>query len=176
MVPTTGEASLGLQGCLETCRRCEHLVRQFIESTADRSLFETIGPHLGHCLDHFRSLLTGLDTGKIDYDAREVDPGLETDPNLFLAALYRVTAELAGLEGISTTQAVEVIQAAAPNRPPASAGSTLERELLFLSSHAIHHLALVIEVATSRGISVQSDLGTAFSTLASSKGQEIAAL
>ncbi len=176
MVPTNEEASLGLQGCLETCRRCEHLVRLFIDATDDRRLFEAIGPHLGHCLDHFRSLLTGLDTGKIDYDSREMDPGLETDPDLFLAALFRVTAELAGLQGISTTQAVEVIQAAAPNRPPASAGSTLERELLFLSSHTIHHLALVIEVATSRGINVQSDLGAAFSRSDPPKGQEITAL
>ena len=173
---TTGKASLGLQGCLEACRRCEHLVRQVIDATGDVFLFEEIGPHLAHCLDHFRSLLTGLHTGRIDYDAREVDSGLQTDPDLFLAALIRITAELAGLEGISTTQAVEVIQAAAPNRPPASAGSTLERELLFLSSHTIHHMALVIEVATSRGIKVRSDLGVAFSPLAHPDRREIATL
>jgi hypothetical protein len=101
---------------------------------------------------------------------------LEADPDLFLAALIRITAELAGLEGISTTQAVGIVQAAAPKRPPASAGSTLERELLFLSSHTIHHLALVIEVAAGRGISVQSDLGVAFSPSAPSNNQEIATL
>ena len=176
MKSTTGKASLGLQGCLEACRRCEHLVRQFIDVNGDRYLFETIGPHLAHCLDHFRSLLTGLHTGRIDYEEREIDPGLQTDPDLFLAALIRITAELAGLEGISTTQAVEVIQAAAPKRPPASAGSTLERELLFLSSHTIHHLALVIEMATSRGIKVQFDLGVAFSPSAYPKRRDIAVL
>ena len=176
MVPTNGEASLGLQGCLETCRRCERLVRQLIDANDGLSLFESIGPQLAHCLDHFRSLLTGLHTGRIDYDAREVDPGLETDPDLFLAALIRITAELAGLEGISTTQAVEVIQAAAPDRSPVPAGSTLEREFSFLSSHTIHHLALVIEVAAGRGISVQSDLGVAFSPSVSSNNQEIATL
>ncbi len=167
---------MGLQGCLETCRRCEHLVRLCSDTTVDGRLFEAIGPHLRHCLDHFRSLLTGLDTGTIDYDARESDSGLEADPDLFLAALYEVTAELAGLEGISTTQAVEVVQSAAPDTPPVSVGSTLERELIFLSSHTIHHLALVIEVAESRGVSVPSNLGATFSTVAYPSRQEIAAL
>ncbi len=176
MKSATGKASLGLQGCLETCRRCEHLVRLCNDTSVDGCLFEVIGPHLRHCLDHFRSLLNGLDTGTIDYDARESDSGLETDPDLFLAALYRVTAELAGLEGISTTQAVEVVQSAAPNAAPVSVGSTLERELIFLSSHAIHHLAQVIEVAEGRGVSVQSDLGMAFSPSAHPDRREIATL
>ncbi len=56
MKTTTGQASLGLQGCLETCRRCEHLVLLVSDTTADGRLFEVIGPHLGHCLDYFRSL------------------------------------------------------------------------------------------------------------------------
>ncbi|MEN8163066.1 MAG: hypothetical protein ABFS37_02975 [Acidobacteriota bacterium] len=175
MKSTTGKASLGLQGCLETCRRCEHLVRLCSETTVDSCLFEAIGPHLRHCLDHFRSLLTGLDTGTIDYDARERDPGLETDPGLFLAALYEVTAELAGLGGISTTQAVEVTQTPAPERPPISVGSTLERELIFLSSHTIHHLALVIEVAEGRGVEMPPHLGLAFSTAAFLEHRETAA-
>ena len=176
MKSTTGKASLGLQGCLETCRRCEHLVRLFSDSTAGRRLFEVVGPHLGHCLDHFRSLLKGLESGTIDYDTRKGDLGMVTDPDLFLAGLYRVTAELAGLEGISTTQAVEVVQAAAPDTPPVSVGSTLERELIFLSSHTIHHLAQVIEVAEGRGISLPSNLGATFSKEAYPSRQEIATL
>ncbi len=176
MKSATGNASLGLQGCLETCRRCEHLVRLCSDTDVDGCLFDVIGPQLRHCLDHFRSLLTGLDTGTIDYDARESDSGWETDPDLFLAALFRVTAELAGLEGISTTQAVEVVQSAAPNTPPVSVGSTLERELIFLSSHTIHHLAQVIEVAEGRGVSVPFHLGVTFSKGAFPSRQEIAIL
>lgn len=175
MSQTTGDASLGLQGCLETCRRCENLVRLFVDAAGNRQLFEMIGPHMRHCLDHFRCLLAGLETGTIDYDDRERDPLLENDPDLFLAALYEITAEMAGLEGFSTTQPVEVIQAAAPKSSPVPVGSTLERELLFLSSHTIHHLALVIEIAAGRGISVPTDLGVAFSTAAFIERQEIAA-
>jgi len=176
MKSTTGKASFGLQGCLETCRRCEHLVLLLSDSATDRHLFEVIGPHLRHCLDHFRSLLKGLESGTIDYEAQKGDSGMVTDPDLFLAALYRVTAELAGLEGISTTQAVDVVQAAAPDTQPVSVGSTLERELIFLSSHTIHHLAQVIEVAEGRGVSVQSDLGMAFSPSIHPNRQEIATL
>lgn len=175
MNSTTVAPSLGLQGCLETCRRCEHLVRLFVDPIGDQSVFEVVGPDLRHCLDHFRSLLSGLKSGTIDYDARVTDLGLETDPHLFLADLYQVTAELAGLEGISTTQAVQILQAAAPKKARIAVGSTLERELIFLSSHTIHHLAQVIEIAGSRGVIVPSDLGLAFSTAAHPDRQEVAA-
>lgn len=175
MSQATGDASFGLQGCLETCRRCEGLVRLFVGAAGDRQLFEVIGPQMRHCLDHFRCLLTGLETGTIDYDDRERDALLENDSDLFLAALYEITAEMAGLAGFSTKQPVEVIQIAAPNSSPVPVGSTLERELLFLSSHTIHHLALAIEIAAGRGVSVPADLGVAFSTAAFLERQEVAA-
>ena len=174
MDQTAEKASKGLLGCLETCRRCENLVRLVVDSPGDHRLFEEIGPQLRHCLDYFQSLLSGLETGTIDYDTRERDPVPENDPDVFLAGLYRITAEMAGLEGLSTTQPVEVLQAAAPERLPEPVGSTLERELLFLSSHTIHHLALVVKIAAAHGVGVPADLGSGFSTPAFNTRQEIA--
>src|ERR1041385_7155475 len=40
----------------------------------------TIGGHYRHCLDHFTSLLRALDSGEVDYDRRERDPRIETEP------------------------------------------------------------------------------------------------
>lgn len=175
MHSTTDNLSSALQGCLETCRRCERLVRLCIDESGDPNVFEAIGPHLRNCLDHYRALLSGLNTGTIDYDDRVRDLGEETDPEFFLAALFEVTAELAGLERISTMQSVQVIQSAAPNVTPIPAGSTLERELLYLSSHTICHLALAVEIASGRGVSMPSGLGIAFSTAAYLEGKESAA-
>ena len=174
MHTTTDDVSMALQGCLETCRRCEHLVRLCIADTDDPDVFLAIGPHLRHSIDHFRSLLAGLSSGMIDYDSRERDTLEETDPAHFLAGLFEVTAELAGLEGFSTTQSVLVIHSAAPSSVPIPVASTLERELLFLSSHTIHHLALAVEITSGRGIIMPPGLGIAFSTAAFLESQETA--
>src|SRR2546426_12679960 len=40
----------------------------------------SIGGHYRHCLDHFTSLLRGLDADEIDYDRRERDARLESHP------------------------------------------------------------------------------------------------
>jgi hypothetical protein len=150
-------ASVSLQGCLETCRQSERLVRLCIDVPKAQDVFRGIGPQLCHCLDHYRSLLAGLVSGTIDYDGRVMDPSMETESEIFLDALCRVTAELTGLEGISTTQAIDVVQTIAPAMQRVVAGSTLERELAFLSSHTLHHLDLVVEIAAGHGVKLASD-------------------
>ena len=50
------------------------------------------------------------------------------------------------------------------NLPPALMQSTVERELLFASSHAIHHVALVLRIAEKYGAHLPGELGVAFST------------
>jgi len=40
----------------------------------------SIGGHYRHCLDHFTSLLRGLDAEAVDYDHRERDARIESQP------------------------------------------------------------------------------------------------
>src|SRR5207248_1017721 len=44
-----------------------------------------IGGHYRHCLDHFTSLLRGLDTDEVDYDHRERDARIESQPDFAFA-------------------------------------------------------------------------------------------
>ena len=44
-----------------------------------------IGGHYRHCLDHFTSLLRGLDADTVDYDHRERDVRIESQPGFALA-------------------------------------------------------------------------------------------
>jgi len=159
-------ASPALQGCLETCRRCEALVNLVVSDDSKLEVFNAVGPHLRHCLDHFASLIRGLESGVVDYDDRGRRASLERDPAKLLAALHQVTAELARLEGRTTGRSLDVVQLAAPGRGVHRAASTLERELVFLSSHTVHHLALAIEIAASLGLQLPRELGMAFSTAA----------
>ena len=55
-------------------------------------------------------------------------------------------------------------QSAAPGRPPSSSPSRLERELVFLSGHTIHHIAIMVLAARAAGVEIPSPLAVAFST------------
>lgn len=158
--------SVALQGCLEACRRCESLVDRVTRtgaSAADRA-YAAIGPHLRHCLDHFTCLLRGLGSGLVDYDARERDGGLERDPRRFRAVLATVVERLQALDPAAGAAPLQVRQAAAPGGHAVVVGSSVERELVFLSGHTIHHLAMMKMLASAHGVLLPEHVDLAFST------------
>jgi hypothetical protein len=149
-------------GCLEACRRCKAVVAAVIER--EPRAFSAVGPHLRHCVEHFKLLLDGWRSGFVDYDARARDPRLERDPWAVLAALEDITGSLSTIQRENLHDELVVSQSAAPGRPPASSGTRLERELLFLSGHAIHHIAIMVLAASAAGVAIPSELAVAYST------------
>jgi len=152
-----------MEGVLEGCRRL-HAVA--VGAAASRSGFAAIGPHLRHCLDHFRCLLDGLGTGRVDYDARARDAELERDPGRFCRALGAIASELDRLDTQTLDRPLVVQQTAAPGRPPAATASSLGRELVFLSSHVIHHLEIMRRILQGFGLELPEPVALAFSTAA----------
>lgn len=156
-----------IQGCLDVCRRCAALVAAIASGGASAApAYPAVGPHLRHCVDHFTALLRDLPAGPVDYDARDRDPTLETDPARLLAALDDIARHLAAIPVADLPRRLAIIQLAASGAAPHAVDSTLERELVFLSSHTIHHLALMIQLAAGHGITLPGELGVAFSTAA----------
>ena len=149
-------------GCLEACRRCEAVVAAVID--LHPGAFSAVGPHLRHCVDHFNVLLDGWRSGFVDYDARSRDPRLERDPRAVLTALLDITGTLSTIGRENLDDELVVSQSAAPGRPPASSPTRLERELLFLSGHAIHHIAIMVLAASATGVAIPSELAVAYST------------
>lgn len=155
-----------LAGCLEVCRRCRDLVAAARDADPEASSYPALGPHLRHCLDHMTALVRGSADGVVDYDARDRDPAIERSPERFLSALTEVERRLEALSGDDLTRTLEVHQLASSDASPSRVRSTLARELVFVSSHTIHHLALMLHLARSRGVVVDEGLGVAFSTAA----------
>ncbi len=155
-----------LDGCVDACRRCETVVRlvQTAPPEAARAAFGAIGPHLRHCVDHFLCLFGGLESGIVDYDARERDRRLETDLPALRAALEAVGLRLSEIEPGALGRPLRVRQTAAPGAPPVTVGSNVERELVFLSGHTIHHLAIMTILLVERGLAVPQGLDVAYST------------
>lgn len=102
----------------------------------------------------------------MDYDARDRDPAIETDPARFRGAASRLLDDLAALDPSTLERPLQVLLAVSPDGRQASCASTLRRELAFASGHTIHHLAIMTVLASERGIPVPEDLGVAYSTAA----------
>jgi len=149
-------------GCLEACRRCESVVDAILDQ--DAAAFPSVGPHLRHCIDHFRLLIDGWPQGAVDYDARPRDSRLERDPGAVRDALSTIAGALASIRSGDLLREVSVTQSTAPGRPPVCSPSRLERELVFLSGHTIHHIAIMVLAAKAAGVQIPSRLAVAYST------------
>lgn len=156
-------------GCLVACEQCVFIAQML---TIEQYTFcrgehrASIGEHLRHCLEHFQVLLYGLAAGRVDYDARARNEEIERVPERFIGAMASVVSVLRTLDSESMHSTVYVRMQVAPESEPSEARSTLARELGFLSSHVIHHLAIIKMVAESLGISLPKDVGVAYSTSA----------
>ena len=151
-----------IQGCLEACRRCRELVETIIGQEA--RAYEAVGPQLRHCLDHFLCLLRGADSGVVEYDARDRDRRLEEDPQYFLSIVDSVVRQLRSMDPAVLRRTLTLHQEVAPGGQSGQVDTNMERELAFLSSHTIHHIAIMTLLAEARGVEVPPGLGVAFST------------
>lgn len=151
-----------------------HLLRQGLEllSTLDADLYAAhdggrspIGAHLRHCIDYYRCLLRGLDSGRVDYDARQRDPELESDPRAAVRALRELADQLSAVDPNDFSKALQVKVDTPAESPWAWNGSTLGRELRFLVSHTVHHYALIGMLLREYGVEPGDEFGVAPSTL-----------
>lgn len=127
---------------------------------------ETIGPHARHVLDHYDELFEGLATGSVDYDARARDTRTEQDRSFAAHRVRKVQMNLEQLSGQAATTELRVRCSTSPDTDAVECTSTLGRELVFLQSHCIHHLAVIAGMARANGMELHADLGKAPATIA----------
>ena len=124
----------------------------------------TLGQHLRHCLDHYRSFLSGLGDGRIDYDSRERSRELECSTEFAICEITGIRDELCRLTDDDLPSGVLVkldCGAGSSDYQPSTPG----RELQFLVSHTVHHFAMVGGLCSCLNIQVEQGFGVAPSTL-----------
>jgi hypothetical protein len=126
----------------------------------------SIGGHYRHCLDHFSSLLAALHGGIVDYDCRQRDKRLESDPD-FAFDVTRTYLNL--LEELSPDALSRAVNARcevsyAQGCSPISA-SSIAREMVYCIAHAIHHYALIAVMAKLMKVDLPPHFGVAPSTV-----------
>lgn len=152
-------------------RQAQELLEQISDSTYTASP-EAIAPHLvgshmRHILEFYECFLDGLESSHIDYDARKRDVTIETSRQ---TALAKIRSIIHALETESMLLADTIIwarmeDAQALRAPESFMISSMGRELQALSSHTIHHFALIAMTLRGLGYEVDRDFGMAPSTL-----------
>lgn len=124
----------------------------------------SVGAHVRHCLDFYRSFLTGLESGRIDYNHRQRDLLIETDRHHAIQGIRQLIAELR--EMLPTFRIAPILISTEDGSGRDSwCGSSLVRELEFLRSHTIHHYSLMAMLLRFEGIEPGEEFGVAPSTL-----------
>lgn len=101
-----------------------------------------IGMHVRHILDHYQSVKQGMSSFQVDYELRQRGSSVESSKQEALLQLSALQIWIESLDENSLNQVVTVrSDVGIGSSHIIEVPSTLARELMFASSHAIHHYA-----------------------------------
>ncbi len=143
-----------------------HLDTETYRSPVAIAFNASIGSHYRHFLDHFSSLLRGLENGVIDYDARDRDLRLEQSPQLARELTCTLSKRLGQLTDDQLNLSVLVRCQVGYGAGSPHTKSTLGRELVYAAAHGIHHFALIAVIGRFLNARLPANFGIAPSTLA----------
>jgi len=122
-----------------------------------------IGRHVRHVVDHLRQFERGLETGVIDYNRRNRACALEFDPETGLKELERLMLRVQTVP-VADESVTVISEVCSMRRVDVRLTSTIQRELLFLQQHSVHHLAYAALLARHHGVAHDVGIGIAPAT------------
>lgn len=160
---------IALEGQLETVQQA----RQFLLDMTSESYQAVIKPHFAssagahmrHILDHYSALKDGLACGLVNYNKRNRHSDAESCPNIALQMWQEIELWLKDVSQLDADLVIDIVCETSINETKNNqTKSTLARELVFVSSHAIHHFSLLAVINSLLGNIDESDFGIAPST------------
>ena len=141
---------------------------RLLETLDDATYAESrTGAHLRHILDFYQCFLNGLESSHIDYDARRRDASIERSRETAAMAIRSIVYALETRSDVRQERIVWVRMEDVEGSgvPETFIESSLSRELQALSSHTVHHFALIAVTLRAHGVQMDLDFGMAPSTL-----------
>ena len=143
----------------------ENLPRNLYRQSFGQRKQHVIGKHVRHIIDHYSALLsaTASPGALLDYENRNRDPSLETDRR---AGANRLSEILRTLRSrFSAHHSDELAMLHTSDEQGQIVTTSVDRELVFLASHTIHHMAIIGMLAEQAGVEVSAEFGVHPSTL-----------
>jgi hypothetical protein len=123
------------------------------------------GAHMRHILDHYIALKQGLEAKIIDYNYRHRESNVALCPKSAIIAWLEIKAWLVDVIALDPKMRLSIIcETSLTENKSIKTSSTLGRELLFASSHAVHHFSLMSVISSLLGNSCHGDFGMAPAT------------
>ncbi|WP_028863519.1 hypothetical protein [Psychromonas aquimarina] len=123
------------------------------------------GAHMRHILDHYNALISGMNEQFIDYDKRSRGGDIEIDPGAALAEIAKIKKFLLSLSSSQLNMPMSLsTEVSVTEKQVEIVTTTLARELVFAGSHAIHHFAMIDQIAKAQQSSTPEQFGIAPAT------------
>ena len=124
-----------------------------------------IGKHVRHIIDHYSSLLWATASGGrlLDYENRDRDLSLETDRRAGSNRLAEISQALR--QRFEPPYSDALVMRHNSGGQSETVNTSVDRELVFLASHSVHHMAIIGMLAEQAGAEVSADFGVHPSTL-----------
>lgn len=123
----------------------------------------SIGRHVRHVLDHYIAFQSGFESGEVDYDMRSRDSVVEKDSALarqhIMSVIDWIKSQVTQDKPIDMKTEVSV-----NNQESIVVKSTLQRELIYLLNHTLHHAAYVSLMLRKLGVTIDKHIGVAPAT------------
>ncbi len=120
----------------------------------------TIGAHFRHVLEHYRCFLRQRESLQFCYDSRERDQSLETDIKYAKRTINELIQGLKNIQSSEFELAYEIVD----EQSQGPVKTNLQRELLFLQSHTVHHYAIIGAMTRAFGNHTDDEFGVAIAT------------
>ena len=151
-----------IQGCIEGLNSLTNSIKDL--EIKHYIFFEkgisSIGEHTRHCLEHFFCFMEK--STKLDYSLRRRDKDIEKNKDL---AIKKIKEIINYLENIKGDESLIVKDFTSKAGKKEEFNSSERRELLFLSSHTLHHITIINLILKNLSLFVDEENQLAFSTL-----------
>jgi hypothetical protein len=126
-----------------------------------------VGAHVRHVIEHYEALLQPKMPGVVDYDQRPRDRELQTNPDVALRRMHALLRRLYDRTAADLDATVRVRgRGGLAGDFGFAVSSSVARELVFVTSHAIHHYALLKPHCLQHGLPIAAEFGRAPATVA----------
>lgn len=158
-----------LEGQLETVQQAKEfllgLSAENYQVVLRPHFASSAGTHMRHVLDHYLALQDGLTQGLVNYNKRNRYSNIESCPKTALLEWQKIETWLKKVSQLDADLPLCVVCETSVNKTQnTQTKSTLARELVFVSSHAIHHFSLLAVINSILGNKDEVNFGVAPST------------
>jgi hypothetical protein len=161
--------AITLEGQLETVQQAKEfllgLTAENYQVVIKPHFASSAGTHMRHILDHYLALQDGLNQGLVNYNKRNRFSNVESCPQTALLAWQKIEQWLKEVSLLDADFPLTIACETSVNKTQNTyTKSTLARELVFVSSHAVHHFSLLAVINSLLGNIDEDNFGIAPST------------